>query len=48
MDDDALDAALRDAMQTTSLKEAVATVAEHAGRAKSDVYARALILKGTA
>jgi 16S rRNA (cytidine1402-2'-O)-methyltransferase len=48
MDDAAVDAALRTTMQTSSLKEAVATVAEHAGRAKSDVYARALILKGTA
>ena len=46
--DDAIDAALRTAMATSSLKEAVAEVAEHAGRAKREVYARALALKGDA
>ena len=45
MGDDAIDAALREAMKESSLKEAVAQVSEHAGRAKSDVYARALALK---
>ena len=45
MDDTQLDDALRDAMQSMRLKEAVAIVAKHAGRAKSDVYARALLLK---
>ena len=45
MEDGAIDAALRDAMKTSSLKEAVALVTEHAGRAKRDVYARALALK---
>lgn len=48
MEDAAIDDALRDAMQTSSLKEAVAIVAEHAGRAKRDVYARALVLKDKA
>lgn len=45
MDDGALDAALADAMQTLRLKDAVAQVARDSGRAKSDVYARALALK---
>jgi hypothetical protein len=35
-------------MQTLSMKEAVASVAKQAKRAKSDVYARALALKGKA
>jgi 16S rRNA (cytidine1402-2'-O)-methyltransferase len=48
MDDGELDASLRAAMETMSLKQAVASVAEYAGRAKSDVYARALALKGQA
>jgi 16S rRNA (cytidine1402-2'-O)-methyltransferase len=48
MEDAAIDDALLDAMKTSSLKEAVALVAEHAGRAKRDVYARALALKGEA
>ena len=46
MDDDAIDIALREAMQTMSTKEAVAHIAKDSGRAKSDVYARALALKG--
>lgn len=45
MDDAAMDAALLRAMETMSLKQAVAEVAEHSGRSKSDVYARALMLK---
>lgn len=45
MDDDAIDAALKNAMQTQRLKEAVAQVAKDSGRSKSDVYARALALK---
>ncbi len=45
MDDAALDAALRAAMEHHRLKEAVAMVATHAGRPKSEVYARALALK---
>ena len=45
MDDDAIDDALRIAMQTLRVKEAVAQVAKDSGRAKSDVYARALALK---
>lgn len=48
MGDDALDEALRHAMQTKSTKEAVAEIAKNSGRAKSDVYARALALKGEA
>ena len=48
MDDDAIDAALRAAMQSMSTKEAVAHIAKDSGRAKSDVYARALALKGDA
>ena len=48
MDDAQIDDALRDAMASMRLKEAVAAVAKHAGRAKSDVYARALLLKGQA
>ena len=45
LDDQALDDALTDALKTLRLKEAVAAVASHSGRAKSDVYARALALK---
>ncbi len=45
MDDDAIDAALTEAMKTQRLKDAVAEVAKNSGRAKSDVYARALALK---
>jgi 16S rRNA (cytidine1402-2'-O)-methyltransferase len=48
MDDSQIDDALRDAMASMRLKEAVAAVAKHAGRAKSEVYARALLLKGQA
>ncbi len=48
MGDDAIDRALLTAMKTLSVKEAVAQVAEHAGRAKRDVYARALALKDQA
>lgn len=48
MDDAKLDAALREAMKHSRLKEAVAQVAAHAGRPKSEVYARALALKGEA
>lgn len=46
LDDASLDAQLHSAMQSVSLKEAVAQVAKHAGRPKSEVYARALALKG--
>jgi hypothetical protein len=35
-------------MASMSVKEAVATISKTAGRAKSDVYARALALKGEA
>lgn len=45
MDDTAIDAALSTVMPTMSVKEAVAHVTKDSGRAKSDVYARALILK---
>jgi 16S rRNA (cytidine1402-2'-O)-methyltransferase len=45
MDDDAIDAALLAAMETASVKESVAQVTAQSGRAKSDVYARALALK---
>ena len=45
MGDEAIDAALLSAMETHSLKEAVALVTEQAGRAKRDIYARALSLK---
>ncbi len=45
LDDAALDEALGEAMKTLRLKEAVAEVAKHAGRPKSEVYARALALK---
>lgn len=48
LDDAQIDDALRTAMETMRLKEAVAHVAKTAGRAKSDVYARALLLKGEA
>ncbi len=43
--DAAIDDALREAMQTMRTKEAAAHVAQHSGRGKSDVYARALALK---
>lgn len=46
MDDASLDAALREALKTKRLKEAVADIAKIADRPKSDVYARALALKG--
>ena len=46
--DGEIDTALCDAMQESSLKQAVAEVAKSSGRAKSDVYARALLLKGDA
>lgn len=46
MSDSEIDAALREAMQTMRLKEAVAHVATQTDRAKSDIYARALALKG--
>lgn len=45
LDDASLDTALKKAMKTLSLKEAVADVAKHAGRPKSEVYARALKVK---
>ena len=45
MDDEAIDAALRDAMARLSVKEAVAEVTAVSGRAKSAIYARALELK---
>jgi 16S rRNA (cytidine1402-2'-O)-methyltransferase len=45
MDDDAIDAALLTAMKTERLKDAVTLVTKNSGRAKSDVYARALVLK---
>ena len=45
MDDDAIDAALRDALTRAKTKEAVAEVATLSGRPKSDIYARALALK---
>jgi 16S rRNA (cytidine1402-2'-O)-methyltransferase len=45
LDDASLDAQLLTAMQSQSLKEAVAQVAKHARRPKSEVYARALLLK---
>lgn len=45
LSDAELDAALRAALQQGSLKQAVAAVAEHAGRPKSEVYARALELR---
>ena len=48
LNDDALDDALGVAMKTMRVKEAVAAVAKQSGRAKSDVYARALALKGDA
>jgi 16S rRNA (cytidine1402-2'-O)-methyltransferase len=47
-DEAQIDNALLAAMQTLSMKEAVASVAKQAKRAKSDVYARALALKGKA
>lgn len=48
LDDTGIDDALMDAMQTLSVKEAVAQVAKTAGRAKRDIYARALAIKGDA
>ena len=45
MDDAAIDKALARAMKKLRLKDAVAEVAAGSGRAKSDVYARALALK---
>ena len=48
MDDEAVDAALRQAMQTERTKDAAAIVAKRANRSKSDVYARALVLKNEA
>lgn len=45
MDDAAIDAALRDAMQRLSVKEAVAEVTAVSGRARSAIYQRALELK---
>jgi len=48
MEDDTLDTALAEALKTMRVKEAVAHVAKQSGRAKSDVYARALVLKGDA
>jgi 16S rRNA (cytidine1402-2'-O)-methyltransferase len=44
-DDDALDALLRDALKRVSVKDAVAEVAEVTGRARRDIYQRALALK---
>lgn len=46
MDDATIDAALRAALATMRLKEAVAEVARGAARPKSEIYARALALKG--
>jgi 16S rRNA (cytidine1402-2'-O)-methyltransferase len=46
MDDAQLDEALRAAMETMSLKKAVEHVAQHADRAKSYIYMRALKLRG--
>lgn len=46
MDDAAIDHALTDAMARLSLKEAVAEVTAVSGRAKRDVYQRALTLAG--
>ena len=48
MGDEAVDHALRAALATMRVKEAAAFVAEQSGRAKSDLYARALALKGEA
>ena len=48
MDDEAVDEALRHAMQTERTKDAAALVAKRANRSKSDVYARALVLKNEA
>lgn len=45
MDDTAIDAALRDALQRLSVKEAVAEVTAASGRARSAIYQRALELK---
>lgn len=46
VDDAYLDQALKDAMKTMRLKEAVAWVVEHTGLSKKLVYQRALELKG--
>lgn len=48
LDDAGIDTALMEAMHTLSVKEAVARVAKTAGRAKREIYARALALKGDA
>lgn len=48
MNDAQVDSALKREMATLSLKEAVASVAEHSGRARSDIYTRALALKDEA
>jgi 16S rRNA (cytidine1402-2'-O)-methyltransferase len=48
LSDGEIDLALSDAMQTMRLKEAVAKVDAFAGRPKSEIYARALALKGDA
>ncbi len=45
LDDDAIDTALTNALTTMRLKEAVTEVAQHSGRPKSEIYARALALK---
>lgn len=45
MNDNDLDTALTEALKTMRVKDAVAAIAKNSGRAKSDVYARALILK---
>lgn len=45
MSDEAIDVALTDAMKRLSVKEAVAEVTAASGRARSEVYARALALK---
>lgn len=45
MDDAAIDAALRAALARLRMKDAVSEVATLTGRAKSDIYARALALK---
>lgn len=45
MDDDAIDAALRQALTRAKTKEAVAEVASLSGRPKTEIYTRALALK---
>jgi 16S rRNA (cytidine1402-2'-O)-methyltransferase len=44
--DEAIDAALRTALATASLRDAVATVATDLGAPRRRVYARALLLSG--